>query len=146
MAPGYAQPDHRISRRFREGFFRKGATLDDLAGTLGLDPSALKATIERFNTMADAGVDGDFGRGKSLADTYYADSRVGPNPSLRALRGAPFYAIPVFPGDLGTKGGLVTDSSARVLNGHGQPIAGLYAMNPHLRRSIITFTRMNVLR
>jgi 3-oxosteroid 1-dehydrogenase len=127
VAPGYAQPDHRLSRRFLEGFFRKGQTLEALAEAIQLDPAALSDTIEHFNAMADAGVDEDFGRGKSLADVYYADPRVGPNPSLRALRKAPFYAIAVFPGDLGTKGGLVTDASARVLDSQSQPIAGLYA-------------------
>jgi 3-oxosteroid 1-dehydrogenase len=127
VAPGYAQPDHRLSRRFLEGFFRKGQTLEALAEAIQLDPAALSDTIERFNAMADAGVDEDFGRGKSLADVYYADPRVGPNPSLRALRKAPFYAIAVFPGDLGTKGGLITDASARVLDSQGQPIAGLFA-------------------
>lgn len=127
VAPGYATPDHRISRRFREGFFRRGKTLEALAEKLELDPAALVATVERFNTMADAGVDEDFGRGQSLADTYYADSRVGPNPSLRALRVAPFYAIAVYPGDLGTKGGLVTDARARVLDAEGRVIPGLCA-------------------
>ena len=127
VAPGYAQPDHRLSRRFLEGFFRKGETLEALAEATQLDPAALSETIERFNAMADAGVDEDFGRGESLADVYYADPRVGPNPSLRALRKAPFYAIAVFPGDLGTKGGLITDASARVLDSQGQPIAGLFA-------------------
>jgi 3-oxosteroid 1-dehydrogenase len=39
----------------------------------------------------------------------------------------PFYAIDVFPGDLGTKGGLVTDERARVLDASGAPIPGLYA-------------------
>jgi 3-oxosteroid 1-dehydrogenase len=127
VAPGYAQPDHRISRRLREGFLQRGDSLEALAETIQLDPAALTGTIERFNAMADAGVDKDFGRGESLADVYYADPRVGPNPSLRALRKAPFYAIAVFPGDLGTKGGLLTDANARVLDTQGQAIPGLFA-------------------
>ena len=57
----------------------------------------------------------------------YGDRRVTPNPCLRALTQAPFYAIPVFPGELGTKGGLVTDPQARVLREDGSVIAGLYA-------------------
>ena len=40
---------------------------------------------------------------------------------------APYYAIPLFPGDLGTKGGLLTDAQARVLRDDGEVIAGLYA-------------------
>jgi 3-oxosteroid 1-dehydrogenase len=127
VAPGYAQPDSRLRKRFLEGFFRKGQTLAELAERIELDPAALEQTIARFNRMADAGVDEDFGRGQSLADTYYADHRVGPNPSLRALSQAPFYAIAVYPGDLGTKGGLVTDPQARVLRESGEPIPGLFA-------------------
>lgn len=40
---------------------------------------------------------------------------------------APYYAVPVHPGGLGTKGGLLTDADARVLRADGSPIAGLYA-------------------
>lgn len=127
VAPGYAQPDHRISRRLSEGFFTKAPTLEALAAKLGLDPVAVAGTVARFNGFADAGVDEDFQRGEYAVDRYYTDRRVTPNPSLRALRKAPFYAIPVFPGDLGTKGGLVTDARARVLDAQGQPIAGLFA-------------------
>ncbi len=126
-APGYAQPDHRISRRLREGFFTKADTLEALAAKLELDASALQETVTRFNGMAVKGVDEDFGRGKSLADRYYGDRRVKPNASLAPIVKAPFYAIPVFPGDLGTKGGLVTDAGARVLDKSGAIIPGLYA-------------------
>ena len=40
---------------------------------------------------------------------------------------APFYAVKIVPGDLGTKGGLVTDERARVLRADGSVIDGLYA-------------------
>lgn len=43
------------------------------------------------------------------------------------LAQAPFYAIPIYPGDLGTKGGLVTDTQARVLRADGTVIEGLFA-------------------
>lgn len=127
VAPGYAMPDKRVSRRLIEGFFRKASSLAELADLLELDPVALEETVARFNQMARKGVDEDFGRGESLSDVYYADPRVTPNPSLRALTEAPFYAIPVYPGDLGTKGGLVTDPQARVLTEQGRPIPGLFA-------------------
>ncbi|HEX7670765.1 MAG TPA: FAD-binding protein, partial [Polyangiaceae bacterium] len=60
-------------------------------------------------------------------DRYYSASKIRPNSCLAPLVEAPFYAIEVFPGDLGTKGGLVTDASARVLDERGSPIPGLYA-------------------
>ena len=50
-----------------------------------------------------------------------------PNPSLHAIDQAPFYAVKIVPGDLGTKGGLVTDEHARVLRPDGSAIPGLYA-------------------
>ena len=68
--------------------------------------------------------------------------RVKPNPSLHAIDKGPFYAVKIVPGDLGTKGGLVTDERARVLRPDGSVIPGLYAAGqrlgrrhgPHLRR------------
>ena len=50
-----------------------------------------------------------------------------PNPSLHVIDQAPFYAVKIVPGDLGTKGGLVTDERARVLRPDGSVIEGLYA-------------------
>ena len=88
---------------------------------------ALAATVERFNGFARTGTDADFGRGDSGYDRYYGDPTVKPNPCLAPIDRAPFYAITMVPGDLGTKGGLLTDEHARVLDGSGSPIAGLYA-------------------
>ena len=62
-----------------------------------------------------------------MADRYYGDPRVGPNPCLAPIDRGPFYAIEVFQGDLGTKGGLKTDAGARVLDEAGAVIGGLYA-------------------
>ena len=127
VAPGYASPDSRISRRLRDGFLTRGDSLAELAAKLGLPADALQATVERFNAMSLVGVDEDFGRGRSASDRYYGDPRVTPNPCMRGLTKGPFYAIPVFAGDLGTKGGLVTDPWARVLDKDNTPIPGLYA-------------------
>ena len=66
-------------------------------------------------------------RGESASDRYYGDERVTPNPCLAPLDVPPYYAIPLFPGDLGTKGGLVIDPAARVLTAEGRIIPGLYA-------------------
>jgi 3-oxosteroid 1-dehydrogenase len=92
-----------------------------------VDPAALAKTVVRFNEFAEAGQDADFGRGDSAYDRYYGDPRQRPNPCLAPLRQAPFYAVKIVPGDLGTKGGLRTDERARVLRADGTPIAGLYA-------------------
>ena len=126
--PVATQPPRELSPHIVPGVGSRYLCADRRAAEkLGLDAEAVASTVARFNGFADAGVDEDFQRGAYAVDRYYTDRRVTPNPSLRALRKAPYYAIPVFPGDLGTKGGLVTDAAARVLDQQGQPIAGLYA-------------------
>ena len=51
-----------------------------------------------------------------------------PNPNLGPLDQAPFYAIPVYAGDIGTCGGLRTDENSQVLDERGERIANLYAV------------------
>jgi 3-oxosteroid 1-dehydrogenase len=110
-----------------DGTVVTAATLDELAGRLDIDPAALRATVERFNGFTQSGVDLDFGRGRTLYDNYYGDPSVKPNPNLGPLEKGPFTAVKVVPGDLGTKGGLLTDENARVLTEGGEAIPGLYA-------------------
>lgn len=114
-------------RWYKNGTVKKAATLEELAEQIDLPPGALTETVARFNGFARAGVDQDFHRGESAYDKYYSDPRVKPNPSLHVIDQAPFYAVKIVPGDLGTKGGLVTDERARVLRPDGSVIAGLYA-------------------
>jgi 3-oxosteroid 1-dehydrogenase len=114
-------------RRYAAGVVHRAPTIAGLADDVGLDAAALAKTVARFNEFAEAGQDADFGRGDSAYDRYYGDPRQRPNPNLAPLRQAPFYAVQIVPGDLGTKGGLRTDERARVLRGDGTPIAGLYA-------------------
>ncbi|KAK2764267.1 hypothetical protein FQN54_008959 [Arachnomyces sp. PD_36] len=105
----------------------KADTIDDLAKQTGLDSTELQNTIRKFNTMAEKGVDEDFHRGETTFDNYFGDPKVGPNPNLGPIAKPPFYAMHLAPGDLGTKGGLLTDEHARVLKNDGTPIKGLYA-------------------
>jgi 3-oxosteroid 1-dehydrogenase len=114
-------------RWLKEGVIRKAATLEQLAEAIEVPADALRATVERFNGFAETGVDEDFHRGESAYDKYYSDPTVKPNPSLHRIDRAPFYAVKIVPGDLGTKGGLVTDERARVLRPDGSVITGLYA-------------------
>src|SRR5205823_6206226 len=80
-----------------------------------------------FNGFAASGKDLDFHRGQSVYDHYYTDPSVVPNSCLGALWLPPFHAFKIVPGDLGTKGGMVTDAKARVLTPPGAVIPGLYA-------------------
>ncbi|QFU88074.1 3-oxosteroid 1-dehydrogenase [Amycolatopsis sp. YIM 10] len=114
-------------RWYKSGVAAKAATLRELADSTGLPADRLEATVARFNGFAREGVDQDFGRGKSAYDHYYGDPLNKPNPSLGPVDKAPFYAVRVVPGDLGTKGGLLTDTRARVLRADGSVIDGLYA-------------------
>ncbi|MBF6214512.1 3-oxosteroid 1-dehydrogenase [Nocardia puris] len=122
------QPGQRFPSRWMEnGLIVKADTLAALAAEIGVPVPNLAATVERFNAFAEQGVDEDFHRGDSAYDKYYGDPTVKPNPCLAALVQGPFYAAKIVPGDLGTKGGLVTDTAGRVLREDGSVIEGLYA-------------------
>jgi 3-oxosteroid 1-dehydrogenase len=114
-------------RWYKHGTVKKADTLAALAEEIGVPADALEETVARFNGFAASGVDEDFHRGESGYDRYYSDPTVKPNPSLHAIDRAPYYAVKIVPGDLGTKGGLVTDERARVLRPDGSVIPGLYA-------------------
>lgn len=107
---------------------KKGRTIEELAAGMGVDPAALAASIERFNEPAATGEDPDFHRGDAAYDKMYGDPRQVPNPCLRPLTEAPFYALPIYPGDIGMNGGLTTNEKAQVTDVKGKPIAGLYAI------------------
>lgn len=127
MPPGKMQNDAMIQRDFIDsGFLKKANSLRELAAQLGIDADALEQTVARHNEFARTGKDLDFGRGDSATDRYYSDPKIKPNPNLAPIVAPPFYSVSVYPGDLGTKGGLKFDESARVLNESGQPIEGLY--------------------
>ena len=101
-------------------------TLEGLAEQIGLDAAALTETVARFNVHADEGHDPDFGRGTSAYDHFYGDrSREGTAVTLGAIREAPFYAVEISSGLLGTNGGPRTDGQARILGHDGAPIPGL---------------------
>ncbi len=111
-----------------DGYLKQGKTLAELAQQLNVPAGKLKATVDRFNTFADNGVDEDFQRGTTDYQRANGDATWhGPNPCLGALRDGPFYAVALYPGDIGAATGLLTDGDARVLNAQGVAIDGLYA-------------------
>jgi 3-oxosteroid 1-dehydrogenase len=124
---GQTLPFLTPARFLESGYFQRASTLAELAKRIGVDPEALQHTVAQFNAYARAGQDPDFERGKSLYDRYYGDPSVRPNPCLGPLERPPFYAVALYPGDLGTKGGLLTDASARVVKPNGDIIQKLYA-------------------
>lgn len=100
----------------------KAGTLNELAQALGIDRAGLLGTVVRFNGFARKGRDQDFERGEGLGGSGRRR-----NESLGKLDKAPFWAVKVYPGDLGTKGGLLVDADGRVLRPDGSAIPGLYA-------------------
>jgi succinate dehydrogenase/fumarate reductase flavoprotein subunit len=124
---GMMMPGITPKEVFESGMMVKADSLEELAKACGIDAKGLQETAARFKEFAASGKDLDFHRGDSAYDRVYSDPKVKPNPNLAPVEKAPFYAVKVWPGDLGTKGGLLTDEHARVLGKNGKPIAGLYA-------------------
>lgn len=127
--PFVAVPPRRPLPRYfdKYGIVTTADSLRQLAEKIGVPADGLEATVARFNAMAATGRDEDFGKGESAYDRYYGDPGNKPNPCLGPVSQPPFYAFKIVPGDLGTKGGLVTDPNARVLRPDGSVISGLYA-------------------
>ncbi len=105
------------------GLWHTADTLEELAEKIGVPGERLAATVARFNEFAAAGIDGDFGRGDEAFDRAFSG---GASP-LVSIDRPPFHAAAFGISDLGTKGGLRTDTAARVLDAFGNPIRGLYA-------------------
>jgi hypothetical protein len=108
-------------------YLHTAADLAGLAEHLDVPTDNLVAAVDRFNRQAERGVDEDFGRGSSPWGRHVGDRRAR-HPNLAPLRSAPYYAVRVLPGCLGTKGGPRTDPEGRVLRADGGgPIPGLFA-------------------
>jgi 3-oxosteroid 1-dehydrogenase len=127
IMPGAFMPDRSIPAAL-SGILLRADTLEGIAAQAGIDANGLADSVARMNGYAASGVDEEFGKGDNLFDTYYSDPTVGPNPCLAPIGKAPFYAVRIDAGDIGTKGGLVTDASARVLREDGSVINGLFAI------------------
>ena len=123
----YAMDPRHNKAMAEAGVVKRADTLPELATSLGMEPSRLVGAVSRFNGYARAGVDGAYGRGNSAYDRYYGDPTVHPNPNLGPLERGPFTAVKVVIGDLGTKGGVVTDADSRALRSDGTVIDGLFS-------------------
>ena len=128
----YAATSNPLKRRIPQevidgGAIKRGATVEDLGRQIGVDPEGLVRTVGRFNEYARKGLDPDFGRGQSAYNDCLGDPGHQPNHAVGPLDRAPYYATEVYPNDVGTCGGLITDQFARVLGENDQPIPGLYA-------------------
>ncbi|MBI5735119.1 MAG: FAD-dependent oxidoreductase [Mycolicibacterium neoaurum] len=110
-------------------WFNESPTLEQLADKIGVDPAGLVGTVDAWNSNVEQEHDPDFGRGASAYDGYWGDPTAA-SPALQTLGPldtAPFYAVPVAVGAMGTKGGPRTDRDGRVLHVSGKVIPGLFA-------------------
>jgi succinate dehydrogenase/fumarate reductase flavoprotein subunit len=125
---GYVKPfPLPLGPHLASGYLKRGHTLIDLATRAGIEPVALARTVAAFNADARAGRDSAFGKGSTAYNRFQGDQTHAPNACLAPLDQPPYYAVRIGPGDLGTFAGLRTDGDARVLDGEGRPVAGLYA-------------------
>ena len=124
--PAISMPEGDPAEHLAAGTWVQADTIEALASAMGVPADALVGTVERFNGFAAAGSDDDFGRGDDEYDTFFAGGG-GPETVLLPLAQAPYFAARFVLSDLGTKGGLVTDASGRVLREDGSAITGLYA-------------------
>jgi 3-oxosteroid 1-dehydrogenase len=127
LLPAEVMPDRKLPLEWTDSVFYRAESLQDLATKIGVDAAGLLDTVRKFNDDARAGVDTLFDRGGSAYDQFFGHPAVKPNGNLAPLETAPYYAIRLDLGDIGTKGGLRTDAFGRVLRPDGAEIAGLYA-------------------
>ncbi|MCW5568610.1 MAG: FAD-dependent oxidoreductase [Dokdonella sp.] len=127
---GMVRPrERRLAPYLADGYLTCGDTLEQLAQTLGIDAAGLKDSVARINAYSETGVDPDFQRGGTAYQRYNGDATwTGKNPNIGPLAKPPYYAVRLYPGDIGAATGFVTDEHSRVLDGTGQAIAGLYAV------------------
>jgi succinate dehydrogenase/fumarate reductase flavoprotein subunit len=117
----------RLDSHLRSGYLFRARTLRELAARLDIDSEGLERTVARYNADARRGVDTQFGLGGDAYQRYLGDAQNLPNPCMRPIETPPFFALRLYPSDLGTAAGLLTDGDARVLGADGAPVPGLYA-------------------
>jgi len=117
-----------IGPHLRSGYLKRGATPEELATAIRVDPQALRATLDEYNRDAANGRDPAFGKGSTAYNRYQGDALHRPNPCVAPIERGPFYAIRLVVGEIGTFAGLATDAQTRVLDREGRPIPGLHAV------------------
>jgi len=110
-----------------DGYLVEAPTLAALAAALAIDPIALASTVAAMNRYAETGVDPEFGRGSTAYHRINGDADNAPNPCLGPIATAPFYAVRLYPADIGAATGLETDTWSQVLGSGDRPIGRLYA-------------------
>ena len=116
----------------KNAYLKRGQSLYDLALACSIPADTLKATVKRYNALAQDGKDRDFGKGETpynrmQGDAFRATQHGLSNPCMGPIETGPFYAVKVVMGSLGTFAGLRVNDHAQVVNAKHQAIPGLYA-------------------
>ncbi|MEN9559369.1 MAG: hypothetical protein RLZZ502_580 [Pseudomonadota bacterium] len=140
----YLIADHRFVRRYglgavkpwpmplgrfvKNAYLKRAASIAELAELCAIEREALCQTVATFNTHARDGSDPLFHRGETPYNCMQGDAEQLPNPCVAPLLKAPFYAVRIELGSLGTFAGIQCDEHGRVLDTQQQVIAGLFAV------------------
>jgi 3-oxosteroid 1-dehydrogenase len=127
LMPTVHTPEKKVPADWWDHYVFRAETIEELAAKIHVPVEAVKRTVASMNGYAKTGIDPEFGRGMNPYDQMFGDPSSKPNPNIGPIDTAPYYAVPINNGDLGTKGGLRCDARARVLDQSGTPIPGLYA-------------------
>ena len=103
---------YRIRKHVALGYYSEGATLEELAEKLGIDAEALKASVEQYNADAAAGAE---------------NAQIAAVPARALDAEGPYYGVRVEGANHMTKGGVVCNENAQVLNADDTVVPGLYA-------------------
>jgi hypothetical protein len=129
IRPGTTPTSRGLQPFLADGYATAGQTLAELANKLGINAQGLETSVQQINAAAETGEDPAFGRGQTAYQQNIGDAALGnKNPNLGALGTAPYYAVRLYPGDIGACTGFMTNVHAEVLDGAGNPIQGLYAV------------------
>jgi succinate dehydrogenase/fumarate reductase flavoprotein subunit len=124
---GLALPGGRSRKHLiRDGYLHQAKSLRELAHRLNMNADGLESAAAQFNAAARTGTDVAFGKGSNEYNRYLGDPEHRPNPCLGPLARGPFYAIAVYPGDIGTALGIRCNENSQALDVQGSPIRGLY--------------------
>lgn len=121
--PGGRPREHLV----RAGYLYRADSLAALAVQLGVDAAGLQESATRFSGYAKTGQDPEFGKGSTAYNRYLGDGEHQPNACLGTLQKAPFYAVKVYAGDIGTACGIRCNPQGQALDAQGEVIPGLYA-------------------
>jgi 3-oxosteroid 1-dehydrogenase len=110
-------------------WFSPSGNLAELSAKTGIDEDGLAHTLAAWNANPAHAVDPDFRCGSSAYDGYWGDNNAATiaGQTLGPIDTAPYYAVPVWIGAMGTKGGPRTDCDGRVPHACGSVIPGLFA-------------------